>query len=385
MASLFPKGGSDSSDWRLDIVGLLAVTGESFMADHAQAITSSRLAVLPRIMPAPQALLRASRPRTLPSEEAKVIRVDSGMTFNTIGFFANIIHPVDYVPQNSLYIIEVCRPIREVTTRIQFQASIARENGLKATVPVSIFSPLNIISFSSCFLTIGLVVAGCLWKDGAAAIAVGLLSIASSVISYDGSSTSTPPGGSTAIQTPTKAILVVQCTKEIADLLYSGDGNKYRILMMTGATFIIPSVILLGNYSFNMQILCGVSYTILNIIYWGLGLFPPRYTWDLTRFTFRDVTTPELRSPTISDDSLEEMKSTTKILWCVIRETKKTDWILSSGLTPRTPQWTSWLQKVKEAAEVSEDWRVECPAVAEIDDTTQPQIDSVRNKRRGAY
>lgn len=62
----FPIGKGKADEWRLDIVALLAVTGESFIAEHAQAITSSAFGLLPRIMPAPHDLLQARRPASLP-------------------------------------------------------------------------------------------------------------------------------------------------------------------------------------------------------------------------------------------------------------------------------------------------------------------------------
>jgi hypothetical protein len=64
----FPIGQDESGDWRLDIAALLAVTGESFIGEHAQALTSSMLCLLPRIMPAPHALLQPRRPASLPAE-----------------------------------------------------------------------------------------------------------------------------------------------------------------------------------------------------------------------------------------------------------------------------------------------------------------------------
>lgn len=46
-------------------MSLLAVIGESSMELHSQALTSSWTCILPRIIPAPQALLKATRPSRL--------------------------------------------------------------------------------------------------------------------------------------------------------------------------------------------------------------------------------------------------------------------------------------------------------------------------------
>ena len=61
----FPVGKGGENGWRLDIVSLLAVIGESSMESHSQALTSSWTCILPRIIPAPQALLKATRPSRL--------------------------------------------------------------------------------------------------------------------------------------------------------------------------------------------------------------------------------------------------------------------------------------------------------------------------------
>ncbi|KAK9415092.1 hypothetical protein SUNI508_01940 [Seiridium unicorne] len=86
---------SGPNGWRLDVVTLLAVIGESSIADHSQAITASMLCLLPRIIPAPQALLKGSRPARMPETAAKLTGIYSGVTLESVGFFANIIHPLD--------------------------------------------------------------------------------------------------------------------------------------------------------------------------------------------------------------------------------------------------------------------------------------------------
>ncbi|KAI1847599.1 hypothetical protein JX266_006451 [Neoarthrinium moseri] len=87
--------GEGPSGWRLDVVTLLAVIGESSIADHSQAITASVLCMLPRIIPAPQALLKGSRPLRMPETTAKITGVYSGVTLDSVGFFASILHPLD--------------------------------------------------------------------------------------------------------------------------------------------------------------------------------------------------------------------------------------------------------------------------------------------------
>ncbi|KAI0388553.1 hypothetical protein F5Y17DRAFT_196298 [Xylariaceae sp. FL0594] len=93
--------------WRLDVVTLLAVIGESSIAEHAQTITASVLCLLPRIIPAPQALLKPTRPQRLPETTARMTGVHSGVVLDTVGFFANIIHPLDSFQPFAFKVLEI--------------------------------------------------------------------------------------------------------------------------------------------------------------------------------------------------------------------------------------------------------------------------------------
>lgn len=88
----FPIG---KENWQLDAVTLLAVIGEASVSDNAQPMTASMLCLLPRILPAPQALLKPTRPTRLPAFKAQMVGVQSGVSLDSVGFFANIIHPLE--------------------------------------------------------------------------------------------------------------------------------------------------------------------------------------------------------------------------------------------------------------------------------------------------
>lgn len=57
-----PYGVNEETGFRLDIVSLLAVISEYSMAEQAQPLTASWLCFLPQLLPAPQVLLKPSRP-----------------------------------------------------------------------------------------------------------------------------------------------------------------------------------------------------------------------------------------------------------------------------------------------------------------------------------
>lgn len=86
---LWDNGGFDN--FQLDIVGFLAVLGEGSVLANSQVSALSPLFYLPRIIPAPQALLPPTRPRTLPSTPASVTGVFSGNTKDRVYHVANIL------------------------------------------------------------------------------------------------------------------------------------------------------------------------------------------------------------------------------------------------------------------------------------------------------
>ncbi|KAK3950509.1 hypothetical protein QBC32DRAFT_13506 [Pseudoneurospora amorphoporcata] len=91
----FPWGKNINEGWSFDVITLLAIIGEGSVAEFAQTITASSLCMLPRLIPAPQALLRPQRPQRLPEVHAKLAGVYGGTLLDSVGFFANILHPLD--------------------------------------------------------------------------------------------------------------------------------------------------------------------------------------------------------------------------------------------------------------------------------------------------
>ena len=64
--------------FQLDIVGFLAILGEGSVLANAQVASLSRVTYLPRLIPAPQALMRPSRPSVLPHAIGMATAVKSG-------------------------------------------------------------------------------------------------------------------------------------------------------------------------------------------------------------------------------------------------------------------------------------------------------------------
>ncbi|KAJ4160324.1 hypothetical protein NW754_003449 [Fusarium falciforme] len=413
--------------WSLDVVTLLAVIGESSMTEHSQTITASLLCLLPRLIPAPQALLKPSRPGRMPETLAKMTGVYSGTTLDSVGFFATIITPLDALPAFSFRVLEIKHSdqshfgdkmvgslsrhqqpqLRHEKLQFDFQRTTAQDENSappkplarrataksvfqdmlanptfantkkRPAVPAELFSPIHVLSVFSCFLSIAIVGCAIRWRDGNAILAVSLISFASSVVGYasfwhpilmNRKHTNEVPRGDVMIRTREGAFILIKCTEEVARELYSGTeechyhvgDRSYRLLMALGTTLLMLSVVLLGNCTWNSQIFIGGSYIVLNGLYWGLGMLPPSYFWDLSRYTWEDVTRDDAKNAhliTDSSDQREGYPSYTRTLWYAIRETRRTGWVSRSGAAPGTDQWKKWLAEALEnAGKGKRDW-----------------------------
>lgn len=76
---------------QLDIVGFLAILGEGSVLANAQVSTLSRWIFLPRLIPAPQALMRPTRPTVLEPVPGYITGLYSGNYKDTINHIGNIV------------------------------------------------------------------------------------------------------------------------------------------------------------------------------------------------------------------------------------------------------------------------------------------------------
>ncbi|KAK3175705.1 hypothetical protein K4F52_010042 [Lecanicillium sp. MT-2017a] len=97
----------------------------------------------------------------------------------------------------------------------------------------------------------------------------------------------------------------------------------------------------------------GVSYMVLNGLYWGLGMLPRSFFWDLSRYKCTDVTPSDAQQAdqaTMTEDHSESHPGFTRTLWYAIRETGQIEWVDRSGAAPGTDQWKRWLREAEGAA-----------------------------------
>lgn len=86
------EGGKASlQELQLDIVGFLAILGEGSVLANAQVSTLSKWIFLPRLIPAPQALMRPTRPTKLEPVSGDVCGIFSGNYRDTINHIGNIV------------------------------------------------------------------------------------------------------------------------------------------------------------------------------------------------------------------------------------------------------------------------------------------------------
>lgn len=227
----FPTTTGDTPGWRLDIVSLLAVIGESSLAEHSQAMTASWTCCLPRIIPAPQVLLKPTRPTRMPQIKAAVVGVKNGTYVEMLNYFANIIHPIEELSPFEFKVFNIrhspkrVASIRRASPTMPVQkksnghshrpkdaeaaTSTATEqpspgirhrtstglslkkmvphsnpNKLPPHVPVRRTSPLNILSIVSFAITWALFAVSVYDKDGIACLALGTIGLASSIVGY---------------------------------------------------------------------------------------------------------------------------------------------------------------------------------------------------------
>lgn len=375
----FPVGRDNSSHgWRLDIVSLLAVIGETSIAEHAQALTSSRLCLLPRIIPAPQALLKAVRPTSLPPSRAIVVGAYSGVKVDSLNYFADLLHNIDELKRYEFREYDVgwtdeAKKVQE--EQLEKQQSQDREQGPNKisegdsgppVVGTHRYSPLSVITLFSFFATLGLFIWAACISDAVACLSIFSVSVATSLgcagqwwrpkLARRPSNTLVPPGD-VVIRTRNGAFIVVHCTDEVARELYVSpeeceyhitDDTAFKAMSGAGIFLFMIGVVLLGNCSWTMQAAIGVFFVLLNGAYWSASLAPKKLFWDVTRFDRRPTTKKHFKTEPGEPNF-------TRTMWYAIQATGKTKWVAQSGAAPKTNAWKEWLKLAYENR-ANRDW-----------------------------
>jgi len=167
--------------------------------------------------------------------------------------------------------------------------------------------------------------------------------------------TSPVPLGDAVIRTRSGAFLVVHCTENVARELYFGtEGCSYfvgdqlfRAFMGLGTFLFMVAVGLMSNCTWGMQIAIGLSYVLLNAMYWCLALLPPHWHWDLDRYDL--VVKSEVKLGTYTEALWQAIKASGndvsgegKGRYC------STKWVRTTNAAPQSTAWNNWIKEAEE-------------------------------------
>ncbi|KAK4984767.1 hypothetical protein LTR50_006389 [Elasticomyces elasticus] len=334
------------SDLRLDIIGFLAILGEGSVTSNSQVAALSSLFYLPRLLPAPQALLRPSRPATLVPTDAQVSGVHNGMHKGHINHVANVLLGDD-LPKHAVRVVEI----------VKNTDGPKGKNTDGPRVRAKTMGPLAAIALLGCFYSIGLLIASILYDDGMSLLATITLSFLSTLIGISNhwdlkfakvTKDDVPPGH-LVIRFYKGAFIVVKCKEEVARELYfapeeieytMGHPAIYRLTSLMGTLLLMLGVVALANAKLYLQLAWAGAYITLNAAYWAAAAVPHRYHWDLSRYTVHEQ----------GFDTGAENPTFTLALWKTIVATKSIDWVATNEASPQTPAWKEWLREAEEKA-----------------------------------
>lgn len=317
---------------QLDIVGFLAILGEASVKANAQVSTLSKFSLLPRLLPAPQALIRTSRPERLKPDNGKVIGARSGGIRDFINHIAHLVHSIDPLPA---YAVRCER--------------ISKSNPT-STVTAATWGPLAWLSLLGTAMSIALLALSIVRNDGFALLATVLLSLLSTLIGFGSRWNLTlmkrkqnrrVPRDNIIINYPHGAFLVVKCDENIARELYwhpeeceytFGD-TTYRIISLIGTITLMFGVICLGNSTLPLQIAFAAAYMILNAAYWVVAALPPQWHWDLSCYNVK-------REPYEGGEAHDNF---TQALWKTIAIAQSVEWVKIGQIAPVSEAWKAWV------------------------------------------
>ncbi|KAL8730912.1 MAG: hypothetical protein Q9181_004495 [Wetmoreana brouardii] len=325
---------------QLDIVGFLAILGESSVLVQSQVAALSIFFLLPRLVPAPQALIRTSRPERLEAATGKVLGAHSGGTRHYVNHLAHLLHNGNSLPAYSVRCEKITKTL-----------------GGPSDVNARSFSPIAALSILGCLMSVALFVLAIVQNDGFALVAILALSFLSTIIGVGNrwylklpkrmSKRKVPPSD-VVINYPNGAFLIVICDEDIARELYWHPEEceywvcpmTYRFLSLSGTLILMFGVICLGNATLDLQLGFAASYIILNAAYWAVAALPPQWNWDLSSY----------RVKRIQDKDGERNTSFTAALWKAIAITQSVQWVKNGAIAPSSRAWDQWIQEAEQMA-----------------------------------
>ncbi|KAL9583550.1 MAG: hypothetical protein Q9212_002641 [Teloschistes hypoglaucus] len=357
--------------WQLtwSVAHSLAILGESSVLVQSQVAALSKFFLLPRLLPAPQALIRTSRPERLETTRGTVVGAHSGSCRQYISHLAHLLHNANNLPAYSIRCERITKrteepfkePFTKTSEQLQGLKAKAKTSGPKADQEPKArpFGPVSALSVLGSVMSIALFTLAIVRDDGFALVAILALSFLSTIIGIGNrwflklkkrTQKRKVPPSDVVVCYPNGALIIVKCTEEIARELYwhpeecdyMVGPSIYRILSLSGTLILMFGVICLGNATLELQLGFAASYIILNAAYWVAAALPARWNWDLSNYKIDRIP--------IHDDDGELNETFTSVLFKAISITQTSQWARIGDIAPKSKGWKDWLREAETIA-----------------------------------
>ncbi|CAK1355852.1 hypothetical protein CB0940_00471 [Cercospora beticola] len=363
---------SKFDNFQLDIVGFLALLGEGAVLANAQVSALSRLSFLPRLIPAPQALIRTTRPVELPRTAGKVTGVHSGNTKPHVHHVAHILLQTNPpMPSYTVRCVELKvkkNEKREPTfldKALRGQPNVPPELRKQADEHPELRAPLvkakatgpqtwvALIGFLEAVI---LLISSIVFGDGMSLLATISLSLLSTVVGISNKWTlklptaaSNSTKGDLVVRYPNGSFLVVKCEEVVARALYFAPEEidylvqnpiAYQMLSLLGTILLMLGIVFLANAKLQLQFAWAGAYVLINISHWVAAALPESWHWDVSCFEIKEQ---GVQGGWKSDNF-------TVALWKAILITKAVEWVPANEAAPKTGVWSDWVNKAEEEA-----------------------------------
>ncbi|GME23953.1 hypothetical protein BKCO1_5800021 [Neofusicoccum parvum] len=344
MVSSYFINGLENLSLRFAAVFAVVMANDLVQA-NAQFTTFSKLTLLPRLTPAPQALLKLAGASRLNPGEARVTSVYSGQDVVGLSYYAGlVIGPrLDHA---GLYTVQCISIEKESDT-----TTIRKRAASYFLAPFDMFSVL--------LLTVSVLEND--WFGVSATVMLSSLSSICGLLSYcklqrgELVLMDNPEIGDVVITRPNGSFAVVRCSGQLAEeiffrfneLFYITDNKIARLLLTLVSWFLLGfGIIVLANSQRKNQLLFTIAYSFNTLAHGLITALPLCIHWNMAHY--------KIQHEEFEQDDDTESDSFAQALWKTVVLTKGTDWIQLGDVAPRTASWDQWLREAKEMARTAD-------------------------------
>lgn len=353
----------------------VAILGESSIEVNKQQTFLSPFSFLPRLLPAPQALIGPRRPGRLEPEDAVVVGRKSGNYRPNLNPVAHILHEgEDLEPFEVRWVSLRARPlppegrlkqkIRLFLQRILNEKIYDRlypdtteaDGEPPVSIEINLWGPLTFLALFGFFLFAALLALSVHFHDGFALLATLLLGALTTLIQFgcwnrlklpafnlERNFRRKLPPADVVVRYPNGSFVIVKCSEKLSRKLYLGtekcdyvlEDGPYRIIALVATFLLITAIISLGNAKTEMQVTFAASYIVLNVLYWLVAAIPVKFHWKRSSYKLKKRAT-------------QKCENYTEALWTTIALTGTAEWVGIANLAPRNSPWNNWVREAQE-------------------------------------